>query len=369
MKRVLHLNAGNETGGGMVHILSLLGTLDRSSFILGVMEDGEMIQRARTLGIQTVHFNGSRRISASLIRRIITYIKKENIQCIHTHGPRANVYGYLLKKLLPIHWITTIHSDPTFDFEGKGLTGHVWQKAHLQVIKRADRLIGISRAFTDRLITLANIDESKVVTAYNGIDFQQVSSCSFNRSHFEIDEDAFVWITVGRLEHVKGQHVAIEAFASYLETEPNSVLLIVGEGSMKDVLQQQADQLGIGASILFLGERKDASTLFELADVTLLPSLSESFPLVLLESARMKTPAIASDVGGVGELITDDTLGWKVRAGDARALTCAMHEATSRKQAGELEIIGEKFYSFASAEFSLENFAKNIYNVYTELLV
>lgn len=369
MKRVLHLNAGNETGGGMVHILSLLRTLDRSSFVLGVMEDGEMMQQARASGIQTVHFNGKRRMSVPLVKRMMTYIKKEDIQCIHTHGPRANVYGYLLKKLLDVHWITTIHSDPTFDFKGLGMTGHIWQKMHVHVMKRADRLIGISRGFTDRLIQIANIDEQKVVTAYNGIDFEQVSTCSFTRAHFDLDERAIVWIIVGRLEDVKGHHVAIDAFASFAREEPNSTLLIVGEGSEKSALKRQAAQLGLSASVLFLGERKDASTLFGLADVTLLPSFSESFPLVLLESARMKTPAIASDVGGVSELITTSTIGWKVPAGDVRELTRAMHEAAHAKQAGELEKMGETFYSYASAEFSLENFAKNIYNVYTELLV
>lgn len=369
MKRVLHLNAGNETGGGMVHILSLLRTLDRSSFILGVMEDGEMIQQARASGIQTVHFNSRRRASVSLLKRMMAYIKKEDIQCIHTHGPRANVYGYLLRKLLKIHWITTIHSDPTFDFKGKGMTGHVWQKIHLHVMKKADRLIGISKGFTDRLMNIANIDERKIVTAYNGIDFEQLSTCSFDRAHFDLDEKAIVWIIVGRLEDVKGHHVAIEAFASFVEEETNSTLLIVGEGSRKSALERQAEQLGINASVLFLGERKDASTLFELADVTLLPSLSESFPLVLLESARTKTPAIASDVGGVSELITNSSLGWKVPAGDACALTNAMHQAARVKQSGELEIMGDTFYSYASTEFSLENFAKNIYNVYTELLV
>lgn len=367
MKRILHLNAGNETGGGMVHILSLLQTLDKSSFILGVMEEGQMMQEAQQAGIQTVHFKGKRRASLSLLNRMIAYIKRENIQCIHTHGPRANVYGYVLRKRLPIQWVTTIHSDPTFDFKGKGLTGYVWEKLHLRVMKEADRIIGISEAFTNRLKKVARVDEQKIVTAYNGIDFQDVRTCAFSRADFDLADDAMVWMIVGRIEEVKGHHVAIHAFASFLEAEPNSSLLIVGEGSCKSALEKQVADLGLEASVHFLGERKDASTLYSLADVTLLPSLSESFPLVLLESARTKTPAIASDVGGVGELITEPSLGWKIRAGHAPALQEAMHAATRAKRKGELPAIGEKFHSYASTEFSLENFAENIYTVYNEL--
>ena len=369
MNKILHLNAGNETGGGMVHILSLLKTLDKSSFILGVMEQGEMLKQAEAAGIQTVDFNGKRRVSFSLLKRIKNYITSENIRCIHTHGPRANVYGAYLRKRLPIHWISTIHSDPSFDFKGKGPLGYAWKKLHIQALQHADRVIGISKAFTQRMIDVTNIDPQKIVTLYNGIDFEDVSTCAFSREDFGIAEGSMVFMIVGRLEHVKGHHVAIRAFASFLEHEQNSDLLIVGAGSSEALLKEQVKELNLEEAIHFLGDRRDAATLYEIADVTMLPSLSESFPLVLLESARTKTPVIASDVGGVGELLTKDSLGWKVPAGDVQQLCAAMQAARRAKNAGDLSSIGERFHFHASDKFSLENFAKNVYNVYNELLV
>src|SRR5699024_4233687 len=156
----------------MVHILSLLKTLDKSSFILGVMEQGEMLKQAEAAGIQTVHFNGKRRASFSILKRIQNYTTSENNLCIHTHGPRANVYGAYLRKRLPIHWISTIHSDPSFDFKGKGPLGYAWKKLHIQALKHADRVIGISKAFTQRMIDVTKIDPQKIVTLYNGIDFE-----------------------------------------------------------------------------------------------------------------------------------------------------------------------------------------------------
>src|SRR5699024_5727898 len=152
------------------------------------------------------------------------------------------------------------------------------------------------------------------------IDFEDVSTCAFSREDFEVTEDSMIFMIVGRLEHVKGHHVAIRAFASFLEIEQNSDLLIVGAGSYEQLLKDQVRELNLEKVIHFLGDRKDAATLYEIADVTMLPSLSESFPLVLLESARRKTPVIASDVGGVGELLTTDSLGWKVPAGDVQQL-------------------------------------------------
>lgn len=369
MTKILHLNAGTETGGGMVHILSLLKTLDQSTFILGVMEEGEMMHEAKQSGIQTINFQAKRRVSMSLLQRIRTYIKQENIRCIHTHGPRANVYGYILRKTLPIHWITTIHSDPSFDFKGRGPIGFMWEKMHIRVLQEADRVIGISKAFTKRITEVTNIDPQKIVTTYNGIDFEDVSSCDFAREDFRISDDAMVFIIVGRLEEVKGHSVAIKAFASFLENMQNSYLLIVGSGAAEQKLKEQVFELDLETSVLFLGNRKDAPTLYELADVKILPSYSESFPLVLLESARTKTPVIASDVGGVGELITKEGIGWKVSAGDVQQLYQAMIAASEAKSSGELQKIGEKFQIHASNKFSLENFAENVYNVYKELLV
>lgn len=369
MNKILHLNAGTETGGGMIHILSLLKTLDKSTFILGVMEDGQMLQEAKEAGIQTVNFQAKRRISMSLLKRIRAFLTKENIRCIHTHGPRANVYGYYLRKKLPIHWITTIHSDPSYDFKGRGLKGYMWEKIHMHAIREADRVIGISRGFTDRIIKVANIDPAKIVTTYNGIDFEEMSTCDFSREDFNVNKDAMVFMIVGRLEHVKGHHVAIKAFASFLEKVQNSYLLIVGSGSSEDVLKDQVHELDLETSVFFLGNRKDAATLYELADVTILPSLSESFPLVLLESARAKIPVIASDVGGVSELISKEGLSWKTPAGNVQTLVKQMHAAHDAKASGDLQSIGEKFHSHASTQFSLENFAKNVYNVYNELLV
>src|SRR5699024_11393342 len=156
------------------------------------------------------------------------------------------------------------------------------------------------------------------------------------------------------ISHVLGHHVAIRAFASFLEHEQNSDLLIVGAGSSEQLLKDQVKELNLEKAIHFLGDRKDAATLYEIADVTMLPSLSESFPLVLLESARTKTPVIASDVGGVGELLTKDSLGWKVPAGDVQQLRVAMQAARRAKNAGDLSSIGERFHFHASDKFSLE---------------
>ena len=150
--KVLHLNAGNETGGGMVHILSLLNELKSESIILGLFEEGLFQQEAIKLGIQTVTFTQKNRYDLSALLSVVRFIRNNHIDIIHTHGPRANLYGYFLKKLTKVIWITTVHSDPRNDFLGRGIKGQVFAKLNICVLKKADHLLAISDRFKEMLV-------------------------------------------------------------------------------------------------------------------------------------------------------------------------------------------------------------------------
>ena len=375
MVKILHLNAGNETGGGMYHILRMLGKFkekaDSVSCVLGVMEKEELYNRAKAANIETVYFENGTRFSMPLLRKIDQFIKTENITHVHTHGPRANVYMNMLKKKVKIPWVVTVHSDPFFDFKDKGLYGKFLTRLHLQAIKNADRIISVCHAFYPPLVNAGiNIDNMK--TVHNGIDFlnemctEFVSEENF-REQLGFTKEDFLFIKVARLESVKGHSLAIRAFAELVKKESgNFHLLLLGDGSLKNKLIQLVDRLEVKDYVHFLGERKDIERFYEIADVTLLTSLSESFPYVLLESARAKTPIISTNVGDVGKLLYKDELGWKVATCDMDGLVEAMREAVYL-QADGLRQMGQRLYSYASSNFSLDKCANEVYNVYKSM--
>ncbi|HLR74447.1 MAG TPA: glycosyltransferase, partial [Virgibacillus sp.] len=322
--KILHLNAGNETGGGMYHILSLLEAFNREEFILGVLEEGELLQRAKQADIQTIHFSHKRKMSIPLLRKMKQYLEKEEIHYVHTHGPRANVYANLLKKVTAFHWIVTIHSDPDYDFSGKGMYGHFLSRLNINALKQADRLITVSEPLRVRMVE-QGVAHHKVTTAWNGIDFRTKSDLPFTRQDMGLAEDDFIFLMVARLEPVKGHQVALKAFAEIIKEKKNCRLILLGDGSLKKDLEDLSAQLGISDEVQFLGYRNDVERFYQLADVTLLTSFSEGFPLVLLESAREKTPVISTNVGSVGELIKDE-FSWKVKPGCVHALIAAMKD-------------------------------------------
>ncbi|MEN1967767.1 glycosyltransferase family 4 protein [Lentibacillus sp. N15] len=361
--RILHLNAGNETGGGMHHILSLLKEFNRDEFILGVLEKGELLEQAKALDIQTVYFSNRSKWSIPLIHKIASFIKQERIQFVHTHGPRANVYAKILKKMASFHWIVTIHSDPTRDFMGKGMYGHFLCHLHLNAIRNADRVIAISEPFRTHLQRVG-VENGKIVMAPNGIDFHKKVDKPYRRTDFGFSDQDFLFFMAARLEPVKGHQIALEAFAKLLMGRTDCHLLLAGDGSLMDTLKNVASQLGIEKQVHFLGHRQDIDKFYGMADVTMLTSFSEGFPLVLLESARAKTPVIASDVGGVSELLCEPAMGWRTTPGNVRELTSAMEEAIIFRDQGKLQTMGEKLENHASNKFSLEIFAENVYNIY-----
>ena len=360
--KILHLNAGNETGGGMYHILSLLETFNREEFILGVLEEGELLRRAKQADIQTVHFSHKRKMSIPLLRKMKQYLEKEEIHYVHTHGPRANVYANLLKKFAAFHWIVTIHSDPDYDFSGKGIYGYFLSRLNINALKQADRLITVSEPLRVRMVE-RGVEDHKVTTAWNGIDFQVKNKLSYTRQDLGLADDDFVFLMVARLEPVKGHQIALKAFSEIVKVRENCQLILLGDGPLRKELQGLSAELGISDKVQFFGHRNDAELFYRVADVTLLTSLSEGFPLVLLESAREKIPVISTDVGSVGELIKDE-FSWKVKPGCVHALIAAMKDTLICDDEGLLGQKGQQFYDFASTRFSLKTFAENIYNVY-----
>ncbi|MDR6998820.1 glycosyltransferase [Neobacillus niacini] len=366
--KVLHLNAGVETGGGMVHILDLLENIQETEIILGLFEKGLMYEKALDKRIKVVLFNQKSKWDLTLLKKILSLIDQEMIEIVHTHGPRANFYGCFLKrKRQTLSWITTLHSNPRHDFLGRGLPGTIFTALHLWALKKPDHFLAISERFKSLLVA-EGIAENKITSIFNGIDFKK-SFCTeeISRNELNILDNDFLIIMVARLCPVKGHSIVFHVIKELSHLHDNIKLLVVGTGSLETELKQLVSQLGIENHILFLGQRQDVHALYEICDVKLLASFSESFPLVLLEAARAKKPVITSDVGGVRELIPSKEFGWIVPVNQKEPLLHAIKEAIHCREMGKLKEMGMNLYNHASTHFTIENFRNSVLTTYKKL--
>lgn len=365
--KVAHLISGGETGGSRKHVITLLEKLKKEQICLILLQDGDFAQEARAAGIWVEVFAQKNRYDLRVLKRVATFLKEQSFSILHTHGPRSNLFGIVLKTIVGMEWVTTVHSDPQLDFIRGGLRGTIFTKLSKFALRKMDHYFAVTEAFRQKMIALG-ISSNKITTIYNGIDYSEPLSREVTlRTSLGYSDQDFVMVIVARLHPIKGHHELFAAMAG-LQAYKHIKLLVVGDGPSREVLIDQVNRLGISDRVQLVGFRKDIRALFSISDVGLLTSYSESFPLVMLECANEGRTMIGTDVGGVKELVADPSLGWVVPPKDVEALRNAILQAYAKFQADQLIVMGENLRERASSLFALDKLAEDTLRTYEAII-
>lgn len=218
-------------------------------------------------------------------------IKNYNPDIVHVHISAllgATMPG-IIKNKVPVRF-DTLHSSP-YRYTGK-------IKKYISNAFLCQNVIPIC-------VTEAQVEEAKAwygITKYeivrNGVDIEQIrkNCCSKHegRIKFDIEDNSFVIIGVGRLNPIKRFDLLIEAFAQVHQREANSTLIIAGDGEEKDRLIRLAQKLGVESTVKFLGNIVDTTKLYCAADVLAVTSDTESSSLVAIEAQACGTRCVLS---------------------------------------------------------------------------
>lgn len=167
--------------------------------------------------------------------------------------------------------------------------------------------ITVSRALNQKLIDI-NVDPSKLLVLRNGVDIHRFHPIPQEKARAELEwPDEPTLISVGNLVENKGHHIAIELIAQM----PNFRLAIIGGGPEREALEQLAQRQGVAQRVEFVGRiaQERLPTYYSAADILVLASSREGWPNVLLEAMACGTPVLATNVGGIPEVITSPTVG------------------------------------------------------------
>lgn len=361
--KVFHLITGAETGGSRAHLVSLLSQLPKEEVTLAVFEEGPLTKEARAAGISVRVYPQTSRYDTSVLRRVRSDLVKEGVDILHSHGPRANVLAQKVVKGTSVVWVTTLHSDPALDFMGGGIKGKVFSVLHQRALQKMDYYFAVSDSFRQILLRLGVADD-KIKTVFNGIHYTEKLAEPIERDTLQLQKEDFVVAMVARLHPVKGHDVVMEAMEQ-LRDVPIHILWI-GDGPAKEALEEKLSIKNLTNKIHMLGHRNDVPSLYAMSHVALLASLSESFPLALLEAANERRPIIATNVGGVRDLIQSNETGWVVPVGDASALARALRDAYEKRD--KLPEMGEALYTHASSQFSLDRLVEETVTSYHQLI-
>jgi glycosyltransferase involved in cell wall biosynthesis len=185
------------------------------------------------------------------------------------------------------------------------------------------------------------------------------------RRELGIAEDALLIGSIGLLWYIKGYDYLLRAMPAIIKRAPEAQLALVGSGQDESKLRQLAEDLAIASKVHFLGWREDIPRLLSALDVYVQPSLSEGLPMSILEAAATGLPIVATNVGGIPEIITDGRYGMLVAPGDEAALAEAVGDLLA--DTASRETFGAQVRKHVMQHFSADSMAAAYADVYRSL--
>ncbi|MXV39150.1 glycosyltransferase [Flavobacteriaceae bacterium Ap0902] len=238
--------------------------------------------------------------------------------------------------------------------------------------RTADKVIGVSPAVTDYLINTAKIKKEKVSLIMNGATIPEINQDKIIkndlRHKFSIPNETIVLGSVGRMDnHIKGFSNLIVTMRKLIDQGLNVYLILVGDGILINEYKKLAKSLNIESKVLFTGYQHNVNPFYELFDIFILASSSESFGLVITEAWFHKLPVIASNVGGIPYLIDDGINGVLFELNNLEELTDKLKILIEKPELREK--LGVKGHEEATTKYTADIYAAAIEKLYLELLL
>lgn len=370
--KVLHLISGGDTGGAKTHIFSLMEGLKGlvETKLICFIED-TFYKDALEAGIDVEVFPQKRRSDMSVVKKIADIVNNEGYDLVHCHGARANTIAIFLKGKIKVPMLTTIHSDYLLDFKDSFYKDLIFTPINTFALKRFNYYVAVTENFKKMLVS-RGFDQDEVYTLYNGINMSLPSSLLTKEEFLEKynltdkAEGKFLIGQAARLDNVKNVQMTIKTAKFLKEKRKDFLVLIAGTGEEDGKLKALVSEIGLEEEVVFLGYVKENLSFFNAIDLNLLTSLSESFPYVILEAAKMKKPTIATLVGGIGEMIRYGFDGYLVDVNDYISLADKINFLMDDREL--LEKFGLSVYDRVLNNFSSAAMAKRQEEIYQDIL-
>ena len=322
--RVVELLATGTNGGAQEHVFNLVSRIDRSRYDVSVcsLTGGSAIRRFEKAGIPVCVIDATN--DADAVESVAAHLAAIDADVVHNHMYHAEVIGTqaafrVAETGRPRPYVVgTVHSSRIRSDEDMALLR--------QLTPRMDHVIAVSTSIV-RKIDDEGRHGAPVSLIYNGIDlarYDQMVPCCTLREEYGLPPEGPLVGVVARLEQEKGHPTLIDAWPTVLASFPDATLLLIGEGSRLDALATQVRDLGLERSVIFTGRRDDVPEVTKSLDVAVLPSYREAQGLTILEAMALSRPVVASNVGGIPEMIEDGRTGLLVRPHDPAALAEAI---------------------------------------------
>lgn len=306
--RILITNENKGFGGAEIITLELaLNLISRGFFvILACRPKSKLHENAISLNIPYEIVEMRNEIDLWAVFQLLKIVSRKKIDIIHSNATRDHVLSSIAVNYCPkINLIKTEHSFIS------GKLSHLALSAY----KNTDFVVCVSNALRESILK-HKIATEKLKVIYNGIEPEKFASIG----HLADKTGKNVGM-IGHLLDMKGQIYFLRAAKILLEKEKGIEFYIAGTGPDLDMLKEESRILGIEEKVHFKGYVADIPSFMSKIDVLVVPSIEETFGLVILEAFASRVPVVAFDTGGISEIISDKKNGLLIGARDIYALS------------------------------------------------
>jgi glycosyltransferase involved in cell wall biosynthesis len=323
-------------GGAEQMLLHLGETLrDRGHTVLPVLPsegEGWLGDRCRELGMPPAHFKLRSPVDPLCVAGLVSLLRRSGTDVVHSHEFTMAVYGTAATRLLGRPHVITLHGGRYFEAKRR-------RRMSLRWACRRSRPVTVSSAARDVYAESLGLGAESISVIPNGVPIRSGDGTRV-REELGLGPAEFLMVAVGNLYPVKGHSVLLHALAQLASVTPGSSwqVAIVGRGDEEAALTTLAAGLGLDDRVQLLGYRADVPDILAAADAFVMPSLSEGMPLALLEAMFAAKPVVASEVGGVPEVVRSGREALLVPPGDPtslrRAIQLVFSDTHLRKELG-----------------------------------
>ncbi|HWB13979.1 MAG TPA: glycosyltransferase [Pirellulales bacterium] len=314
-------------GGGEVLAARIARRLkSRFRFVFFCLDElGTLGEELREEGFRVRVLDRKPGVDFACIRRMARWLREEKIDVLHAHQYTPFFYAAVAR------WLNR-RQGVIFTEHGRMFPDYPRRKrmlANRVLLGRRDRVIGVGQAVRQALIANEGLKSERVGVIYNGINLAAYNdSPAADRDRVRLEfgwaDDHFVIVQVARLNALKDHLTAVRAFERIHASLPEARLLIVGEGEEREAIEAEVGKRSLAEYVRLAGLRKDVPRLVGASDLLWLTSVSEGIPLTLIEGMAAGLPVVATDVGGVSEVVEPNESGLLSPAGDDEGVAQAV---------------------------------------------
>jgi len=342
-------------GGAEINLLNLCRKLknDFKISVISIKKYGELKKYFEEINIPVYETGNS-------IFKYKKIIKELNPHIVHAFLPRACYISRLSKTKSDNYFL--INSQRAF-LQRTDIFEKCYEIMEKLSAKKTDLIVANSESVRERILSISDIPENKVITIYTGIDTDLFKTENFNDA-FEKGNKSVIG-TIGRLCSHKNYDTLLNASFIIKKEIKNFKLIFVGDGDMKNKLKKLSKKLKIEEYTEFMGKKENVTEFLKSFDVFVLPSISEGLPTALLEAMSMELPCVVSDISPHREIIDENKNGlfFKVKKHEELAEKILYLYRNTDKR----EILGLNARIKILEKFSFKNYIDRYKNLYIEI--